>query len=292
MPRAPQRSQFGDPQLTPAEAMSACGPAAALAFARVNGRTPTLREAVDLAKSVGWSADRGMAGPASERALLQKMGIDADLSGGADPTRVRADVQGGKPVIVSTGLHYFTLSDYDPQSDRYYVGTSGTDLKNGREWMSLDDIDRASKDRGYGGINGALHMTAAPVGATAERQRFLEENAPGESGTTTSTSSLQTAEGAQRSGGVTPRRDPLADLPTTGGPPASAAAAVGEEPADREALRTDLPDWLKKLQYQDAYSRHLMGQVGEAPAMPGYQLPGVPALPEWRPSKFRLPRLV
>src|SRR5215471_16732916 len=47
---ASQLSQFGDPQLTNDEAYAACGPAAAVRFASMYGRNPSLREAVDLAK--------------------------------------------------------------------------------------------------------------------------------------------------------------------------------------------------------------------------------------------------
>src|SRR5262245_11953615 len=68
-------SQFGNPELTSDEAYSACGPAAAVRFAQRFGRNPTLREAVDIAKEVGWSAAQGMAGIASEQQLLNKLGI-------------------------------------------------------------------------------------------------------------------------------------------------------------------------------------------------------------------------
>src|SRR5262252_1954293 len=61
-----QISQFGDKQLSAAEAYAACGPAAAVRFAQMFGRNPTLREAVDLASQVGWTPGGGMAGLGSE----------------------------------------------------------------------------------------------------------------------------------------------------------------------------------------------------------------------------------
>lgn len=281
MPFAPQRSQFGDPALSPAEAMSACGPAAALAFARVNGRNPTLREAVDLAKSVGWTPDAGMAGPASEQALLRKMGMDADLQSSPDWSRVTADVQSGRPVIVSTPRHYFTVSDYDPSTNRYYVGSSGTDLKGGKEWLSADEL--VSQGRG---VNGVLHLSTAPAGATAERQRFLEANAPEESGTTTSTSSLQTAEGAGRAASTTPtqprRDDDLIQPELPGETPAMATTATTATKPTQAGL-TD-------AQMADAFVQRLLGQLGSTPATAPtiYRLPGA-ELPGFRRSQFSLP---
>jgi hypothetical protein len=155
VPRDIQRSQFGDPGLTDAEALSACGPAAAAAFARVNGRNPTLREAVDLAKSVGWTEAGGMNGIANQQALLGKMGIQADVTPAPDWARVRADVGRGAPVIISTPRHYFTVSDVD-EAGRYYVGASGTDLVGGSAWLTADQIARQG-----GGVNGALHLRDA-----------------------------------------------------------------------------------------------------------------------------------
>lgn len=296
MPFAPQISQFSDTSIPFDVAASLCGPAAAIAFARVNGRNPTLGEVKALAAEVGWTPGRGMAGPTSERALLRKMGIASDLTPAADPARVRADVQGGRPVIVSTGLHYFTLSDYDPSSDRFYVGTSGTDLKNGREWMSLDEIDRASRDRGYGGINGALHLSAPPAGATADRQRFLEANAPGESapersgGTTTSTSSVQQGEGARprEPGAPPPQENPGARVPDDpivpelpGAVPAMGGRSISlgqVDPAAQQAAAAG------------GFAQQLLAQLGAAAAggTTPYQLPPL-ELPGFRPTRFRLP---
>src|SRR5204863_7519319 len=79
-------NQFGGDQgLTTAEAYAACGPAAAVAFARTQGRNPTLQEALGIARQVGWTPEQGMAGPASEVTLLKRMGIGARML--ASPTR-------------------------------------------------------------------------------------------------------------------------------------------------------------------------------------------------------------
>ena len=283
MPRAPQISQFSDSSIPFAVAASLCGPAAAIAFARVNGRDPTLKEVQALAEQVGWIQGKGMAGPASQRALLAKMGIEADLTPAADAGRIVADVQAGKPVIVSTGLHYFTLSDHDPATNRYYVGASGTDLKNGREWMSLDDIDRASRERGYGGISGALHMTGAPAGSATvprERQQFLEANTPGES-TVLTPPTRQDARGTPSTGGL------AADLPSST-PPSPVPETTPQTMASAPASTTPVVD---DRTMADLFARGLLEQLGSAAgtAPPTiYRLPGA-ELPGFRPSRFALP---
>src|SRR5215212_439587 len=45
--------------LTHAEALAACGPAAAVALARATGRTLSLDAAVAVAREVGWTVERG-----------------------------------------------------------------------------------------------------------------------------------------------------------------------------------------------------------------------------------------
>lgn len=162
MPPTPRRNltpnQFGDPSLSTDEAYAACGPAAAVAFALATGRNPTLREAQDLAKEVGWTADGGMNGVANQVRLLEKMGVDARL-GNADASSIRQSVVSGQPVIVSTPKHYFVLDDYDPQSGQFYVGASGTALKAGREWLTLEEIAQLGS-----GINGALYVANPAAG--------------------------------------------------------------------------------------------------------------------------------
>lgn len=134
-------SQFGV-GLSDAEAYAACGPVAAMAFARATGQNPTAAQAVQLAKQVGWTPQQGMAGPSSELDLLKNMGVPAHMENGADPSKIAQDVQNGNPVIISTPGHYFVADSYDPRSGAFHVGSSGTDLKAGSEWMSLDQMQK------------------------------------------------------------------------------------------------------------------------------------------------------
>lgn len=143
-------SQFGDQQLSQAEAYAACGPAAAVRFAQLYGRNPTLREATDLAKSVGWSADQGMAGLSSEGSLFDKLGIP-HRTVGADWDTLAREASSGNPVVISTPGHYFTADAYDPSTGAFHVGQSGKDLVHGSEWMTP-----AQMEQRMGGLQGGL----------------------------------------------------------------------------------------------------------------------------------------
>ncbi|HYW88705.1 MAG TPA: lytic transglycosylase domain-containing protein, partial [Chloroflexota bacterium] len=119
-PTADRVSQFGDRELTTDESYAACGPAAAVRFAQAYGRNPTLREAVDLAQTVGWTSAQGMAGIGSEQALLNKMGIPTKLT--TDVDAMAREAQTGNPVTISTPGHYFYADSYDPNSGAFHVG--------------------------------------------------------------------------------------------------------------------------------------------------------------------------
>lgn len=140
-------------------ALAVCGPAAAIAFARKTGRNPTLPEALNLAKQVGWTLANGMAGPASQLKLLQNMGIPATLEEGApNAQKVASSVQAGNPVTVSTPGHYFVAEQYDPQTGKFDFGESARVLKSskGNSWFTLDEVTKL----GMGAPRAALYMAA------------------------------------------------------------------------------------------------------------------------------------
>src|SRR4051794_15039865 len=70
---------FGGHTLTTQEAMAACGPAAAVAFANATGRPISLDTAVAVAREVGWTPSRGMTGPYGQVSLLQRLNIPATI---------------------------------------------------------------------------------------------------------------------------------------------------------------------------------------------------------------------
>ena len=168
----PSISQFGDKQLTAAEAYAACGPAAAVRFAQLYGRNPTLREATDLASSVGWTADSGMAGLQSESKLFDQMQIPHRVVG-ADWQALARDAQSGNPVTISTPGHYFTADNYDPSTGAFHVGSSGTDLKVGKEWMTPSQMEAA-----MGPLQGGLVADNPGVPSTSPVSRQPTTNGP------------------------------------------------------------------------------------------------------------------
>ncbi|MGH2362448.1 MAG: hypothetical protein ACRDGM_18140 [bacterium] len=137
-------------------ALAVCGPAAAIAFARANGRNPSMREALELAKGVGWTPEAGMAGPQSQVKLMNQMGIASHLEDGVpDWQKVSADVRRGNPVILSTPGHYFVVERVDDQGN-LDLGQSASVLKasGGRRWFRPGDI----QSLGMGAPRGALYM--------------------------------------------------------------------------------------------------------------------------------------
>ena len=139
--------------LSAQDAYAACGPVAAVAVARFLGRNPTVAEALQQAKQVGWTAGGGMNGIANEKRLLDAMHIATQIESPPNWRHVQADASRGTPVIVSTPNHYFVIDDYDPSTAQYHVGQSGLTYRNGAEWMSAEQIQLLG-----GGTNGALYI--------------------------------------------------------------------------------------------------------------------------------------
>jgi hypothetical protein len=132
---------------------SACGPAAAVAFARFLGKDPSLDSIVDKARSVGWTR-RGMAGPASEAKLLRNMGIKSHLENKVDWDKVKKTVLSGKPVIVSTPGHYWVAEGYDAKTGKFDFGETGKIFKGGKRWFSPDEM----KGPGKGAARATIYL--------------------------------------------------------------------------------------------------------------------------------------
>jgi flagellum-specific peptidoglycan hydrolase FlgJ len=160
----PQRQFETEAGLSTADAYTACGPVAAAAFAQTYGRNPTPSEAVALAREVGWNPGTGMAGPQSEVALLQKLGVDAHVDYNVDWSAVQSSAQGGNPVILSTPNHYLYVDGYNPQTGEYHVGASGSALAGGSEWMTPDQI--AAVKGTHGAVQAAIFVNNPTQGRT------------------------------------------------------------------------------------------------------------------------------
>ena len=138
---------FGGQTLTVREALAACGPAAAVAFARAVGQPVSLDRAVAVARTVGWTPTYGMNGPYSQVALLQKLGVPVSIESGVSVPRLRQELQAGRPVIIRTsgpGVpgHYFVAERYDAPSGRIDLAQSALVLgaANGRRWFTVNEI--------------------------------------------------------------------------------------------------------------------------------------------------------
>jgi hypothetical protein len=150
--------------LTREEAAAACGPAAAVAFARARGREVTLDAAVALAREVGWTPQRGMAGPSSQVDLLRRLQIPARLEEGVDRSKIVRELQAGRPVIIRTAGargHYLVIERYDASNGTFDFGQSALVLKgaDGDRWLSLGEIPSL----GVGTPTHAIYMDTAVV---------------------------------------------------------------------------------------------------------------------------------
>lgn len=157
--------QLKDSQsLSTYEAYAACGPAAAVAFARAIGHDLTLDQATAAARMVGWNAWSGMAGPRAELALLASLGVEAHQRGESEDTidweRVVGDVQAGIPVMVVTERHYYVAEAYDAETGKLDFGNSALVLAGAQKqrWFSPDEIAWL----GYGTPFTTIHLGPGP----------------------------------------------------------------------------------------------------------------------------------
>ncbi len=153
--------------LSYSDALAACGPTAALALANKygDGNIP-IDQVMQAARDNNlWDPKNGMHGVQAEQQLLADEGVKTRLEsndqaliqqGKATPldwSHIRSDASNGNPVVLSTPGHYFVIDGYDPQTGAYHVGTSGTDLKLGAEWMTTDRMQSLE-----GQVSGALYV--------------------------------------------------------------------------------------------------------------------------------------
>lgn len=160
-------NQF-DMGLTWADAEAACGPAALMTFWAATGRTPDAQEAMTLARASGWTRGGGMNGVGNFMAMLGRAGINAALDTTPSEAEIQQSLAAGHPVALSTPGHYFAATAYDPATGKYNVGGSGAALRQGSEWMSLDQMQAL-----MGPLNGVVTLldSVAPA-ANGAAQAF------------------------------------------------------------------------------------------------------------------------
>jgi hypothetical protein len=264
MPYDPRGSQFGA-GLPFSVAVDLCGPALALSFIKANGgRTPTLAEAKDLAERGGqWRAGVGMLGPQAEVALMRKMGVQATYTPGTDWEQIARRTQAGEQIGLSTPNHYWSITGYDPGTKRYFVGTSGTDMRRGKAWMTADEI---------ADVGGGLHGTIT-TGVPTEQQRFDEANA----------SRTDARPPAVTSG-------PSAGVSAPAGAPAAPAGAL-PKPPEEDPVQKILAEQEKARKRANAalYAQRI-ASYGPDQTPNVFRLPE-PEAPTLRVPSFRLPSL-
>lgn len=135
---------------------AACGPIAAQGIAAGFGQALDFRAVMAAAKGAGWTSAAGMGGPGNFQRLLGALGIgSASISVG----QAMAQATMGRPIAISTPLHYFLAQDYDPASGKFNVGNTGLALTGGSEWMTLARIQQLA-----GGIQSFISPTGFASG--------------------------------------------------------------------------------------------------------------------------------
>lgn len=152
-PASAQSTSVDQAALDDPDKWALCGPVAAAIAAARYGVNWTVAEGKKIASQLGlWDAQNGMHGLQSEVQLLARAGVPADV-GEADATRMAREAASGNSVIISTPNHYFVAQDFDPKTNRFNVGTTGTVYRGGATWMTLDQISQLG-----GGLQGAAYV--------------------------------------------------------------------------------------------------------------------------------------
>lgn len=151
--------QYGEEGLATGAADYICGPIAAQAFLKSQGRNPTLRESLDLARQLGIIDERsGMHGVDSTVALIRKLGGVA-TRGQVSDREIQAELAAGRPVIIDTDAgsrgHYFVIEGYDAETGKYDFGNSARALRasGGNTMYSLNEI----QSLGFGAPHAAIY---------------------------------------------------------------------------------------------------------------------------------------
>jgi hypothetical protein len=140
---------------------AACGPVAIMALAASRGISITEDQALAAATKAGWTPTRGMAGPASQVAALNSIGIQAEMGSADDLARIRASVQAGDPVTLSSpgeNGHYFVVEGVD-EYGRMNLGNTVLALganTTKQKWFTLQEM--RTKLGPWGKVDTAIYV--------------------------------------------------------------------------------------------------------------------------------------
>lgn len=148
--------QYGAESLATGAADWICGPIAAQAFARANGKNPTLAQSFDMARSLGIiSEEKGMFGIQATASLIRSLGGKAEV-GAQDDAKIQSEIAAGRPVIINTSGHYFVIEGViDAARGIYDFGNSARALKasGGNTAFTLGSLSSL----GFGAAAGAIY---------------------------------------------------------------------------------------------------------------------------------------
>jgi hypothetical protein len=121
-----------------------------------------------------------MHGPQAQATLLQTLGIPAQYAPEVNLAAVQQKVAQGGVAAISTPNHYFFIQGYDPNTGLYDTGNSGTAYRNGKRYMTADEI----RQLGGGSFSGqylstepgAQNPAAAPIAQNAQPQISVDAN--------------------------------------------------------------------------------------------------------------------
>ncbi len=164
------------------DANAICGPRLAALFADAVGRPPTPEEARQLAVKMGvYDPARGFlaAGQFDEygTALIQQLnpGSTAQLqqtgaTGAAAGRLGQEALAAGSPLVgFNTPGHYFGASDFDASTGKFNVGGTGTSYANGKEWMSIAEIEALG-----GAITNVVTLVDGATGSFATMSQSVQ----------------------------------------------------------------------------------------------------------------------
>lgn len=150
--------------LSSMDAYAACGPDAAIAFGQWWGVNLSIGQVMSFAVRGLWDANNGMHGVGAEQALLTDLRLPSRLESPANWSDITSEAAQSRPVILDTPGHYYFVDAVRSVGGtvQYHVGTSGTDLRGGSDWMSAAQINGMAVSAGH--VRAALFaFTPAPA---------------------------------------------------------------------------------------------------------------------------------
>lgn len=154
---------YGPDKLAPAQRTSNdCGVTASIAMLRATGQDADQAAVLQDAIARGFHSGPGgeWAGPYSMPRYLQTYGVDASAAP-ADWSVIDQNLADGKPVVLSTNMHYFVLTGKDDQG-RYNTSTTGPALRGRGQYWSQDELKNFSGGHTMITLNSMEHGPSRP----------------------------------------------------------------------------------------------------------------------------------